>query len=522
MRIPQYDQTKSIEPTPTRGGPTIPMPTEASSGIGVTQEQEKLGQVAQAGIVKVGGGIIEHMQKRADERNLEIGDDRGNKLDDFATDFMYGQGTIKKTIKDDFGQDKEVEIPKAIIGRQGYDATDIGIQVKKALFDRKQIDLEALKDNPIGMKKYLERYDTIEKAAYKTALSHELTETKNGAKGSLMATVSRELNGVGAVSNMDELKVRIDTKLDTAFTSGLLTFDQAKNEKDEARDELFRRDAKTLDVSTMATRVGENYYGWSDNKRVDTALSTLNHYKELGKKQNAELQDTRNDSVVDKMLTGQLSFKDIQNELTIPEEQGGIPRKVLLKYQDGLERNIGQDLKQIVSQKTERNKPTQQARNAKQYLDAVDKFLDDKTDKWVAMEYLANAYADGIVSPQEMKILTPLKRSLDDIKFNRSNGPIVNLIKGIKDKLGTYNASDEDIALSIKKTLSEIGQGNANPDVIKTNIIQSHIKSVMPSLETITEQKQLFIDSLGNSKIAYKDKDGNIHIDNPESKKESK
>jgi len=314
MRIPVYNREVSVNPTLTSGGPDIPMPNESSSGVNVAKAQERAGLQAQQDVTALGSNVVSHMQKRAYERNVEMGDDEGNKLDDFATDFMLGQGSVKKTIKDDMNNDKEVEIPRAVLGRSGYDAVDIGFQTKKALFDRKQIVLEKLKSNPDATKKFLERYDSIEKAAYKTALTHELAETRNGARNTLMATVSKELSGINAVTNIDDLKKRVDTRFDTAVESGLLTFEQAKIEKDEARDELFRSDVKKYDTATMTKRINDNYYGWTDNKRIDTALSNLNHFTVQQERDIAKQKDDKEDSIIKDELNGKyLDDKDIVN-----------------------------------------------------------------------------------------------------------------------------------------------------------------------------------------------------------------
>lgn len=306
----------------------------------------------------------------------------------------------------------------------------------------------------------------------------------------------------GSEKALNEIKKVITHSKERGFYNDKQAYDLEVKSIQDAKMQRFQTVASN-NPEDAKKMLDSNFFS-GDIKAADTAASFLEHVKNLEKKRIAEVQDVRNDGVINQMLQGTLSFKDLNRELEIPEDQGGIPRKILLNYKTGLERNIGQDLKSITSQKTVDNRPTKQSTDAKQYLTMIDAFIDDDTDKWMAREFLAKSYADGIVSPSEMKVLDPLKKNLDDIKFNRSNGPITRAIKHIKGKFNQYNASDSEIALSIKTLLNTIGSG-VSPEEAAANITKEYLKGKIPGMESLPTGGKLHIDAFGNQAMIYPD-----------------
>jgi hypothetical protein len=197
-----------------------------------------------------------------------------------------------------------------------------------------------------------------------------------------------------------------------------------------------------------------------------------------------ELRNVKHNNILDKISTNTLTFKDIENEMAIPEEEGGVPKKILVSYQKGLQGGIENDLKKIISEKRRDRKPTVRATEAKKYLDLIDNFIDDNVDLWRAREILANAYADGIVNPQEAKLLNQIKQNLEDIEWNRQSGKIKSAIEGLKQRLKIQsNPTDEELALRIKQLLGGIVAGKDVLDM-SNQIISDQIETDLDRIRT--------------------------------------
>ena len=201
-------------------------------------------------------------------------------------------------------------------------------------------------------------------------------------------------------------------------------------------------------------------------------------------KQIEETKNIRHDTILDEIANGTFTLKRAEDELKIPEEQGGIPKKTLLSYQRGIERGVESDLKRITSEKTVKGKLTGRAKEAKKYLNMIDSFIDDKVDLWQARQVLADTYADGIVNPQEMKFLDKIKKNLDDVKWNRESGFIKNIVEGVKSRIKTQsNPSDAELALRLKHLLSGLSEGK-DPDELQTQIVDEQLESDLKKISS--------------------------------------
>lgn len=250
------------------------------------------------------------------------------------------------------------------------------------------------------------------------------------------------------------------------------------------------------------------------NKNIKESQQKIYYNSQIAKRGIEEQQNLRNDEVLNKISTDSLTLSDIEREMNLPEEQGGLPKKVLVNYKRAVQRGIEKDLNAMLKEKTTDGDPTRKAQAVKQYLDLIDSFVDDSTDKWYAREKLSAAYADGLLNKGETIFLNKLKNNLKDIEFNRSTGPINSAIKGLKSFLKQNNASDEEIAIRIKQLL---GSQNINADTVKA-IAQEHTKSKVPEASVISEKGQLMMDGDGNMAMVYPDGTIEPYIKQPKTK----
>ncbi len=223
------------------------------------------------------------------------------------------------------------------------------------------------------------------------------------------------------------------------------------------------------------------------------------------KRDTQDASNERSNNLIEKFASGEATIKDIQDELSVPEESGGMKRSQLLTYQRALTSGIKNDLNRMLQEKTPDKDPTKRAQLVKQYNDLIDNFIDDNTDQLKAKEMLAKSFEDGIVNSKEQSILNSLKQNLKDIEFNRSTSPIVSAIKGVKDFFHFQsNASDEDIARNIKGVLGEIGNGTT-PDQALRMTLQKEVLSRIPDFSTYPETGKLKRDASGNVIRVYPD-----------------
>lgn len=211
-----------------------------------------------------------------------------------------------------------------------------------------------------------------------------------------------------------------------------------------------------------------------------------------------DASNQRSNDLIDKFASGEASIQDIESELAIPEESGGIKKSQLLIYKRAITSGIKNDLNRMLQEKTPDKEPTKRAQLVKQYNELIDNFIDDNTDQWKSKEMLAQAFEDGIVNSKEQQFLNGLKQNLKDIEFNRSTSPVVSAIKGVKDFFHYQsNSTDEQLASNIKSLVGEI-QNGTSPDQALRMTIKKEILSRIPDYATYPDTGKLKRDSNGN------------------------
>lgn len=257
-----------------------------------------------------------------------------------------------------------------------------------------------------------------------------------------------------------------------------------------------------LDPIKTREKLKENLYNIKDPVKRKAAYDFTNT---LAEKLIADNQETKHNTLLDSLSKGKLTLTDVENEMQTPEEQGGMKKSILVKYQKALQSGIAKDLNRMFKEQTQDKDPTPRARAVKQYSDLIDNFISENVDKWHAREKLAEAYADGIINPQEASFLNKLKTDLKDIEFNRSSSPIVNTVKAVKFWMNKNNASDEEITLNLKQLLGTLQKGEANPQEVSKSLMQNHVYSKIPIAPTLSPKGQLMMDAYGNKAMVYPD-----------------
>ena len=320
----------------------------------------------------------------------------------------------------------------------------------------------------------------------------KLIEARGKIAKSAFATTIDEKNLPKAQSIYDSIKGRVSSETELKM-------------KEEIESGIpYKIAIQDAFIDPIGTRIKlkENLYNIKDPVKRKAAFDFTNT---LADKVITEQQETKFNGLLDNLSQGKLTLTDVENEMQVPEDRGGIKKTILVKYQNALQSGISKDLNRMLKEETPDNEPTSRAKAVKQYTDLIDNFLNDSVDKWHAREKLAEAYSDGIVSSQEAVFLNKLKSGLNDIEWNRSTGPVRNKIKAVMGWLKGNNASDEEITLNLKKLLGTLQTGEGDPQEISKSLMQNHIYSKIPEAPTFSPKGQLMMDAYGNQAIVYPD-----------------
>lgn len=304
--------------------------------------------------------------------------------------------------------------------------------------------------------------------------------------------------------------VKADTDLreeiEKQRVSGIIDYETAgklyKQEQELGVKENIAKDTATEENQSQVLkdlRDTKGRYAFLDSKQrlelIEDSQRRIFQNNQSFKRDITDLQNERTNNLINKVVSEGLTIADIETELAIPEEKGGMKRATLLTYQRAALRGIENDLNRILQEKTPDKNPTQRAIMVKKYNDLIDDFMDDKTDQWKAKELLAQAYADGIINPKEQQFLNNLKQGLKGIEWNRSTNPLVNIIKGTKEFLRKQsNATDEVIALRMKQLVGGIISGE-DPLTASKKVMSDEIKSVFPDYATYPKEGRIKIDN---------------------------
>lgn len=449
-----------------------------------------------------------------------------------AGEVINAAAKVEKTLVDirDFRENNEADIfvseRKRAIHQEFVNSDDLDTTKYEARMD--QVDQEAAKTISGTINRETWAAKNVNHTLVAKYQLKDLARTRgiDAAKGTVALKGQTFAENIGTMSDTEVHLASADlwTSYDSLVKLGGMNKDEAKF--------LFNKDVNTANIN----RAEYSVYNDQATKEEDSVvLAELKKGKDgiynyltpgqsidLIKKDQQRIfqnnqtfkrdldisQNVRHDSILDKISQGTLTLKDIDNELLITPENGGVPKKTLISYQRGIERGIENDLKSITSAKTAQGKLTPQAVKAKKYLELIDSFVDDKVDLWKAREKMAEAFSDSILNPKELKFLDNLKNDLQDIEWNRKSGIIKSTIESTKQKLKIQsNPSDEEVALRIKQLLNGVNAGT-DPKQMESQVVSEQINDDMSkAIKTpISKQGRIFAND-GTQRI-YSDDNG--------------
>lgn len=233
-----------------------------------------------------------------------------------------------------------------------------------------------------------------------------------------------------------------------------------------------------------------------DQRRIFQNNQTVKRETEVAK-------DDRFNNIFTKANEGTLTLNDLDNEMAVPEDKGGIPKKQLLDIRKSLQTRIKSDLETVVDNNTK----------AGDYLKFVDNFISDETDRQKGREAIVNAFKDNILSPKEAEFLNKLKRESEDIQWSRTKDgmatnnliPFKNAISAIHDWFsGTEKHDEKDAAYAVKKLLNGAADGQ-NPEAIAQQIFSDVRSQMKPEIKSFPVTGKVMVDKNGNKAKVFPD-----------------
>ena len=218
-------------------------------------------------------------------------------------------------------------------------------------------------------------------------------------------------------------------------------------------------------------------------------------------------KDERFNNIFQKANEGTLTLSDLDAEQAAAEAGvvGALDQKQILDIRKGVQSRIKSDLELIVESNSK----------AENYLEFVDTFINDETDRQKGRELIVKSFKDGILSTKEAGLLNSLKRETENIQWARQKEdisennliPFKTSIFAIKEAMMMRKSSTEqDSALAIKKLLSGYDPKNVSSTV--REILDEDAVKRNPNIMTIPEEGQLFIDSDGSVKMIKRGENG--------------
>jgi hypothetical protein len=336
------------------------------------------------------------------------------------------------------------------------------------------------------------------------ARSKEMSFNKANMKVGIDAIQKKKLTATDAEKMQADAE--IENMIEANLKAGVISYDEAdKMLKDSQKlgvQYAIYADAATKESDSQVLkelRDPKGEYGYLD---ADTRLDLIQDSQrrifqnnQTMKREAETARDERFNSIFSKANQGTLTLHDIDSEMNIPEEQGGIPQKQLLDIKEGIQRRVKSDLAVIVDSDDK----------AANYLKFIDNFIDDETDRQKAREDLAAAYKDMILSDKEASYLNSLKRETEDIEFQRTNVPFKGAVNAIRSTMRRRKtATESEAALSIKQLLNAAADGKDPIETSKQILYQDAIQR-NPNIMLIPEGGQMHIDADGNVKILFSD-----------------
>lgn len=459
------------------------------------------------------------------ERNAQIGENISSTMIEVAqkwsdaNDVMeYNQATSiyekgAAQIKAEADQDTGVSVDEN--GNTIFtDNTDKYVQ---RLNDLKKKSLSSIKNQSVASKASAE-FDTSTAidaikigASFKTK---QLEINKVNLSDGIQGLVQQKLDAITPSEKM-RIQGMIDERIALGLASGTIDPKEAaaiKKDANEtgARYKIYEDNSINEEDSQVLKDLRDPKSDLSKMLDPETRLGLIKESQnrifqnnQANKRINDESRDLRYDDIFSKMDNGQLFLSDIDEQMKIPEDKGGIPKKQLISIKSAIQSKIDSDLV-IVSTNNDK---------AADYVEAITGYITNENDSYKAREYIVNAFKDQVLSPQEAKFMNALIAQTNDIKAVRSRDnfmgnkfiPFKNAINSVNDFFtGKKNFTESDKALAIKELISNMALGG-EPKEAQDQAIRNAVIKKNPDILNFPKEGQPVMDDNGNIKLMFPD-----------------
>lgn len=220
------------------------------------------------------------------------------------------------------------------------------------------------------------------------------------------------------------------------------------------------------------------------------------------KRQIVEVQNTRTNSFIQDLMSYKVDLKRIDDEVAIPEDQGGIKREMLKTARAAVINPLRSSTGPLADLVNTNAK-------AADFYRFIDKFIYAEEDVDRAREQLLKMYADGRITGPEGAYLDQIKRAALDIQQKDSTAAnnLGNAIRTAWRSFTSYRTPDPQAsANAIHEILLGASKGQ-DPQKVADRVVQDDLFRRNPNVARVPDEG-IVQDIWGNFKVGRRDKDG--------------
>ncbi len=206
---------------------------------------------------------------------------------------------------------------------------------------------------------------------------------------------------------------------------------------------------RLLGINTDEAKVYYNVHKLEINQKALSISDLERKIKILNDVRTKEIQD----KFEGKLEEGTLTPEEVL-EKSGPVSEGGIGNTIANRYLKRIKSTQDAQLTEIASIKTV------QLKQDKEYINLVDKLIDDRVDNFTMKQALVDAYIDGSLTTAEKKKLSKIRTILKDVDLNKNTSPwnpfttwFRNSTKRIDGLLDRSKFKDADVTSALRKII---------------------------------------------------------------------
>ena len=342
---------------------------------------------------------------------------------------------------------------------------------------------------------YLAEYDKqaiVTKAGIQKKFMSNLIDQ---GKADTLETVDNLTKAYGLTGNkvaLDQIDQIMDSAVAQGFYSKTEGYKLKTNAVDNAKYQNFLSEFM-IDPDGAAEKLKNNAYGLG----VETKQKALTQLSEL-RRQLREDQNNNADDLTFQLYDKSLTFDQIDAMESSTDKRTAITKSDANSLRKALISSTKSDAEAVSSDNVK----------AKKYLELLDMFVDSDIDRTKFRQEIVKIYSDGIVSPEEGKVLTGLKRGVDDIVGAKQAEAAKKWVTNIRSIWRGKPRQTESSVRSLQDFLTRVQRGDDVNDagrIVSSDAAKKYLSDIIPNIPSLPKEGETMQDEDGNIIRVYSD-----------------